>query len=299
VIIDPIDIKLIRQLELQGSISIPDIIAKFHIPKDEILLRIKNFEEAGFISGYGLKVSVPNLLGGKWYLCCAFTEARVQAKPETLVPLLEEKIENMTFPAGISPNLSFLFYTQDLKDSYKIINKMPGLDYAEIYKVNEYSVTIPVLLSSEDQELMLKLCDMKLDYQRINTIIFEPQTDTEVKYSRLIWHKRNRHGVITIFPQLNWNVVNNYAHLHVAVSTAIRSRELRKMIGSLGFSANLTAKFKKRFLQVEFDIWGFSDMQQIIAALDTIKRLEIVGCSFAHRNIICDGWLKGFIEHRI
>ena len=298
-IIDPIDIRMIRQLEFQGSITMHEIIAKFHISRDEILLRIKNFEDEGFISGYGLKLSVPNIIGGRWYLCCAFTEASSHLKPEKIIPFLEEKIENITFPEGVSPNLAFLFYTQDLRDSYKAINKMPGLKFAEIYKVNEYSVALPMILSAEDQQAILELCDMKLNYERIHAILYEPKNEADTQYGRLIWHKKNRRGVVSIYPDLNWNVVKNYAHLHVAVVTKIRSKELRKMINGLGYSANIAAKFKKRFLQLEFDIWGFSDMQRIMNSLQSLGKIDIAGCSFAFRNIVCDRWIKGFVEHSV
>lgn len=294
-IIDPIDIKLIRQLELDGSISMDDIMGKFHITREEIMLRVKNFETTGFIAGYGMKLSVPSFAGGRWYLCCAFTESSGLA-PERSVPYLEETIENRTYPKGTGPNVSLLFYTRDLKESYRLVNKLPGLDYAEIYKVGEYNVTIPVILSSEERQALLELVDRKLNYDALHRLIYEPASDADTACARLIWQRKNRRGVIRIFPNLNWSVIKNYAHVHIAVETKTRTRELRKQISRLGFSANIAAKFKKRYLQVEFDLWGFADLHSVLGALARIKRLNVAGCSYAYQNSVSGDWLKSFIE---
>lgn len=273
-IIDPIDIKLVRQLESQGGISLAEIIAKFHITKEEILLRIKNFEDTDFISGYGLKLLVPAIIGGKWFLGCASIESSGEIKPEANVPFLEEKIENLTFPAGVSPGLSILFYTQDLKNSYRLINKIPGLKYGEVYKVSEYNIVFPKMLLKDDWQIITELCNTKLNYKLIHSILYEPTSVADIKLSRLIWHKKNRHGVLSIYPNFNWSIIKNYLHLHLAVITKMRSKELKKIINNCGFSANITSKFKKQYLQLEFDAWGFSDIQTIISSLKKDKQIN-------------------------
>ncbi|HEC88438.1 MAG TPA: Lrp/AsnC family transcriptional regulator [Thermoplasmata archaeon] len=299
-IIDPIDLKLIRQLELHGSIFLTDIIAKFQITKEEILLRVKNLEDSGFIKGYGLKLFIPGIVGGRWYWGCIALETTRQFKPERSVPLLEEIVENVVFPAGVCPQLSLLFYTQSLKDTYKIINKTAGVKYAEIYKIGAYNVKVKQVLLKDDWKLIKKLYEElpTLNYNRINTLINSPSTDDEIKLSRLLWTKKNRKGVVSIFPDFDWSVVKNYLHLHVAVTTNIRIKELRRLINSLGCSGNIASRFKKRYIQLEFDLWGFSEMQSILSSLKQIKRITVEGCSLAYKNRIYNGWIEDYIAQK-
>ena len=299
-IIDPIDLKLIRQLELQGSISVDEIVSKFHITREEIFLRIKNFEDSGFITDYGLKLFLPKIAGGRWFWGCAATEATARFKPEKSVPYLEEIVENLSFPIGVCPNVSLIFYTKNLREAYRVINKTPGLRYAEIYKIDEYNVSIPTVLTERDWQLIAQLYLMpKLHYSKINTILYEPKSDAEIKMSRLVWSKKNRKGVILLFPHFNWAIIKNYLHLHLAIITKMRSKELRRLVNKLGYSANITSRFKKRYLQIEFDVWGFSDMQTIIDSLERIGKMTIEGCSFAYKNRIYNEWIEDYIAKKI
>ena len=299
-IVDPIDLKLIRQLELQGNISINEIINKFHITKEEIFLRIKNFEDSNFISDYGIKLFPPRIFGGKWHWVCVAIESTPKFKPEKSIPYLDEIVENITFPRGVSPDVSLLLYTQNLKETYKQIYKIPGVKYAEIYKVGEYNVSVPNVLLKKDWQLITKLLIMsRLNYAKIDQILYEPKSDTDVKLSNLIWSKKNRKGIVSIFPNFNWSIIKNYSHLHLAIATKMRTKELRKLINKIGFSANITSRFKKRYLQVEFDIWGFSDLQITINSLNQADNLTIVGCSFAYKNRICNKWIKDYINEKI
>lgn len=298
-IIDPIDLRIIRELELHGSVSVNEITGKFNISDEEVLSRIKNFEDSGFITNYGLKLSIPTITGGRWSWGCASIEAEPDVKPEKKIALLEESIENLSFPSGVAPNLSLIFYSRDLKDSYRTINKIPGIKYSEIYKIKEYNILMPRVLIKEDWRAIAELLNSKLRYANIHSILFAPVLETDIKLSRLMWHKRNRQGIISIFPNFNWCVIKNFLHLHLAVVTSLRIKELGRIINSLGFSANITSRFKKRYLQLEFDIWGFGDFQTIIEALKDIKRLSVEGCSFAYKNKIYDEWIKEFIGTKV
>lgn len=300
-IIDPIDLKLIRLMELHGNVSINEIIAKFQITKEEILLRIENFEDSGFIGCYGVKLFLPGITGGKWYWGCIVSETTSRFKAERSIPCLEEIVENLTFPAGVCPDVSLLFYTKKLSETYKIINKTPGIKYAEIYKIDEYNIKVPKILLKDDWQLIAQLYNdlSNLNYAKINTFVNEPKTADEVKLSRLIWSKKNRKGVISIFPGFNWSVIKNYMHLHIAVTTTIRKKELRRIVNKLGSSGNITSRFKKRYYQLEFDIWGFSDMQTTFKALREVPKLTIEGYSFAHKNRIYNDWIKEYLKEKI
>lgn len=300
-IIDPIDLKLIRLLELHGSIPIHDIISKFQISKEEILLRIKNLEDAGFIEEYGIKLFLPAIMGGKWYWGCISAETTNYFKPERSIPCLEEVVDNLTFPQGVCPNTSLLFYTKKLKETYRIINKIPGIKYAEIYKIDAYNIRVPKIMIKEGWQLIAKLYDQlrQINYEKINSLVNDPATEGDIKLSRMIWSRRNKKGIISIFPTFNWSVLKNYAHLHLALTTTLRVKELRKIINRVGFSGNITSRFKKKYIQVEFDTWGFSDMQKILSTLRDIPGITIEGYSLAHRNVIRNAWIKKYITENI
>lgn len=295
-IIDPIDLKLIRQLELLGSVSLADFVSKFHIATEEVLLRIRNFEESGFIAGYGVKMFIPAILGGRWYRGCVFAQAADPVAPEKTIPYLEEVIHNHTYPRGVSPDISLLFYTQDLKNSYQTANKLPGIKFCELYKVGEYTVDTPRILLRNDWATISTLFKGKLTYARIHRMLNESETENDVRLSQLIWHKKNRSGIISVYPNFNWGAIQNFAHVHFAVTSRMRVKELRKYITTSGLTGTITSRFKKRFLQIEFDLWGFSDLQTVIQALSLPRRISLEGCSYAHRNVVYDEWLQRFIS---
>ena len=300
-IIDPIDLKIIRLLELHGTIPIHEIMSKFQISKQEILLRIKNFEDAGFIEEYGIKMFLPAIMGGRWYWGCIAAETTQYFKAERSVPCLEEIVENLTFPSGVCPNISLLFYTRKLKETYRLINKTPGIKYAEIYKIDTYDIKVPKIMISEGWQLIAQLYDQlrQINYQKINKLVNNPVTENEIKLSRMMWSKKNRKGIISIFPTFNWSILKNYAHLHLALVTKLRIKDLRRIVNRIGFSGNITSRFKKRYIQVEFDTWGFSDMQKILSTLSTIGGIAVEGYSIAHRNIFRNAWIKKYIKENI
>jgi DNA-binding Lrp family transcriptional regulator len=301
VIIDPIDLKIIRLLELHGIIPLHEIISKFQISKQEIFLRIKNFEETGFIEEYALKLFLPAIMGGRWYWGCIAAETTDYFRAEKAVPCLDEIVENLTFPKGVCPNVSLLFYTRKLKETYRIINKTPGVKYAEIYKIDSYDIRMPTIMVQEGWPLISGLYDRlrQMDYEKINTLVNDPVMENDIKLSRMIWTKKNRKGIISIFPAFNWSLLKNYAHLHLGLTSKLRVKELRKIINRIGFSGNITSRFKKTYLQVEFDIWGFSDLQKIFNTLGDIAGITVEGYSLAHKNIIRNAWIKKYIEDNI
>ena len=146
-IIDPIDLRLIRQLELQGSISVDEIVSKFHITREEIFLRIKNFEDSCFITGYGMKLFLPKITGGRWFWGCAATEATARFKPEKCVPYLEEIVENL---AGN------VFMTVGKRGLAYFAIDVAGVDYIpdvnvqafEVYQVPaSLALTVPMVIA--------------------------------------------------------------------------------------------------------------------------------------------------------
>jgi DNA-binding Lrp family transcriptional regulator len=300
VIIDPIDLNLIRQLELQGTIPVQDFMSKFHISRKEILLRIRNFEDTGLISGYGFKLFLPGIHGGKWYWACIAGDATGRYRKQHSIPFMEEIVENLSFPSGVCPNISMLFYTENLRDIKMLSTKLSGMKYTEVYKVGEYNISMPRILLKEDWQRLHDLYNTKnIDYTKIYAITNSPKSEREIQLSRLVWTRRNRQGIMAIAPDLDWSVIKNYMHIHLAVVTKMRAKDLRRVLRDIGFVGNIASRFKKRYLQIEFDMWGFSDLNTIVNKLSKVDKLSIEGCSFAFRNTVYDEWVKNFIQEQI
>ena len=299
-IIDPIDLNLIRQLELQGTIPMQDFVGKFHISRKEILLRISNFEDTGLISSYGFKLFLPGIHGGKWYWGCIAGEAAPTLSVKKSIPYLEEIVENLSLPPGVCPNVSLLFYTRNLRDVRVLAHRLPGMKYAEVYKIDEYSVAVPRVMLDADWQLMYELYNTRrLDFALLNNITNNPKSEREVLLSRLVWTRKNRQGILAVAPNFDWSVIQNYMHVHFAVVTKLRVKDLHRLLKNIGFVGNIASRFKKRYLQVEFDLWGFSDLYTVVHELTQIEKLTIEGCSFAYRNRIYDDWVKDYIQTQI
>ncbi|UCF70448.1 MAG: Lrp/AsnC family transcriptional regulator [candidate division WOR-3 bacterium] len=299
-IIDPIDLNLIRQLELQGTIPVHDFFSKFHVSRKEILTRIKNFEETGFISSYGFKLFLPGIHGGKWYWGCIAGEATSKFRLGETIPFLEEMVENLSFPPGVCPNISLLFYAKNLKEIKQLSHKLTGVKYSEVYKVGEYNIAMPRVLLKDDWKLIDDFCNTtKISYSMIHSLLNNPKSGREMELSRLIWTRKNRQGILSIAPNFNWNIIKNYMHIHLAIVTNIRVKEIHRILKDIGYVGNIASRFKKRYLQVEFDLWGFSDFRIVVQALSRIERLTIEGCSFAYRNRVYDDWVKDYVQDQI
>ncbi len=297
-IIDPIDLKILRHLESQGYVPIDEIVSKFHIKHDEIFLRIQNFEEQGLIRGYGIKLFIPGIAGGKWYRGCAFVDADFEPEIARAYPLTEEMIVNTTIPHGILPSYSYFFYARDLKHCYRLLNKTFGVKYVEIYKIAEYNISVPYELTKEEWQLIYQVLRSKINFARIYEITENPANDADVQLARLMQNRKNRHGVFSIFPNINWGLIKNFAHIHLAITTRMRPNELKKFLKQYVIPADIFSKFKKKYLQLEFDLWGFSDMIKILEQIKRERRITIHGISIANHNEICDDWIKSFLKEK-
>ncbi len=297
-IIDPLDLKILRHLESQGFVPIDDIINKFHISRDEIFLRIKNYEEQGLITTYGVKLFTPAIAGGKWYRGCAFVDADIEPDFKNVYPLIEEVIVNTTMPSGILPAYSYIFYGRDLKHCYRLINKTVGVKYVELYKIAEYNISIPRELTKEEWQLIDRLIRSKITFDRIYEILENQGTDADVQLARLMLNRKNLRGIFSVFPNINWRIIKNFAHIHLAITTRMRPNELKRFLRKYGIPADIYSKFKKRYLQLEFDLWGFVDMTRVLNQLKRERRIAIQGISIADHNEICDDWIKTFIKEK-
>lgn len=297
-IIDPIDLKILRHLEAQGYVPINEIINKFHITRDEILLRVKNFEERGLIKDYGIKLFTPSIAGGKWYRGCAFVDADFEPDLKNVYPLVEEVIVNTVIPSGILPAYSYIFYSRDLKHTYRLITKTRGVKYAELYKIAEYDVPVPREMTVEEWQLIYNLSRSKISFDRIYQILDDPQNSCDIQLARLMLNRKNLYGVFSIFPNIDWSIVKNFSHIHFAISSRMRPNELKKFLRRHSVPADIFTKYKKKLIQFEFDLWGFADLTKVVNKLKMERRISVLGISIAHHNEICDEWIKNFVREK-
>ncbi|MEO0161164.1 MAG: Lrp/AsnC family transcriptional regulator [candidate division WOR-3 bacterium] len=297
-IIDPIDLKILRHLESQGYAPINEITNKFHITQEEIFLRIKNFEEQGLIAGYGIKLFIPAIIGGRWYRGCAFVDADVEPDIAKVYPLTEEKIVNMTLPNGVLPAYSYFFYARDLKYCYRLLHRTPGVKYVEIYKIAEYNIPVPQEVSTEEWRVIDQFIRSKINFSRIHEVMENPKSEADVRLGRLLLSRKNQQGIFSIFPSINWGVIKNFAHVHLGITTRMRPNELKRFLKQYVIPADIFTKFKKKYLQLEFDLWGFSDLSKILEWVKNERRITIHSISFAQRNEICDEWFKNFVREK-
>lgn len=297
-IIDPIDLKILRHLEAQGYVPINEIINKFHITRDEIFVRIKHFEENGLIKGYGIKLFTPSIAGGKWYRGCAFVDADFEPDLKNVYPLVEEVIVNTVLPSGILPAYSYIFYARDLKECYRLITKTKGVKYVELYKIAEYDISLPRELRSDEWQIIYRLIRSKINFYRIYQILDNPVNDDDVQLCRLLLNRKNLHGVFSIFPNIDWSIVKNFAHIHFAVTARMTPNELKKFLRRHSVPADIYTKYKKKLLQFEFDLWGFADLAKVVNKLKMERRISVLGISIAHHNEICDEWIKNFVREK-
>ncbi|MEO0185516.1 MAG: hypothetical protein ABIL20_06930, partial [candidate division WOR-3 bacterium] len=242
----------------------------------------RNFEEQGLITGYGTKMFTPAIAGGKWYRGCAFVDADIEPDLKTVYPLIEEVIINTTIPPGVLPAYSYILYSRDLKHCYRLISKTAGVKYVELYKISEYNFSVPRDLTKQEWQLINELIRSKITFRRIYEILEKPATDTDVQLARLMLSRKNLRGIFSIFPNINWSLIKNFTHIHIAITTKMRPNELRRFLRSYGIPADVYSKFKKRFLQLEFDLWGFAEMAKVINQLKREPRVTIHGISIAH-----------------
>jgi hypothetical protein len=173
-----------------------------------------------------------------------------------------------------------------------------GVKYVELYKIAEYNISIPRELTKEEWQLIDRLIRSKITFDRIYEILENPGTDADVQLARLMLNRKNLCGIFSVFPNINWRIIKNFAHIHLAITTRMRPNELKRFLRKYGIPADIYSKFKKRYLQLEFDLWGFADMTRVLNQLKRERRIAIQGISIADHNEICDDWIKTFIKEK-
>uniref|UniRef100_A0A7C6EAL4 Lrp/AsnC family transcriptional regulator n=1 Tax=candidate division WOR-3 bacterium TaxID=2052148 RepID=A0A7C6EAL4_UNCW3 len=294
--IDQIDLKIIRALENGNRPFLTTVASQWQIKKEEVEARVKKFEAERLIKGYKMIISIPSFLGGDWTLGCLLG---IASNPTKVVSVLAQKLNfiievfhNLPVPEGIGPNLNILFYTQDFPTSSQIIKETEEFDYVEVYKLQEYAIPVPTILSSAEQELIRKIYNNPtvqvpelLDNQTLEWI--------EEKINQLL---SPPNGIARLLPELDWQVCENFAHIHFLIEKGtlsnLSSNEIPESYRSLLKTMVWTSQpFQNRFYQVETDIWGVNDFSTKVKMLKGAG-VKVKGFILAETNQIINDWIS-------
>lgn len=302
-IIDLIDLKIIRELEI-GKRMFPDLaIRKLSILKEEFFSRIARLEATGLIKNYKASLFIPPLLGGDWSFGGG---VGITSNPEIVteqitqgLPFVVEFWHNFAFPLGIGPNLSFSFYSKDLPTSAQFIKEIKELDYLEVYKLREYSFPIPFPLSTDDKKLLREInLAPTISLAALANVINQDISWTQEKLKRLITNpdcidavSNTDFSVMQILPELNWRVCENFCHTHFI----IEPYGSKLPVPNSDFQIVLEGRaFREKFYQLEADLWG---LNQLVSKLNIIQlsNVKIKGITFAESNLVINHWVPNLL----
>jgi DNA-binding Lrp family transcriptional regulator len=302
-IIDLIDLKIIRELE-SGKRMFPDLaIKKLSILKEEFFSRLARLEATRLIKSYKASIFIPPLLGGDWFLGGG---VGITANPEKVteqitqgLPFAVEVWHNFAFPSGIGPNLSFSFYSKDFPSSTQFLKEIKELDYLEIYKLREYSFPVPFPLSAAEKKLLREInVAPTISLETLANIINQDISWIQEKLNRLITNpncidavSNTDFSIMQILPELNWRVCENFCHTHFI----IEPYGSKSQVPNSDFQIVLDGRtYREKFYQLESDLWG---LNQLASKLKIIQQsnVNIKGLTFAESNLIINHWVPNLL----
>lgn len=328
-IIDLIDLNIIRELE-NGCRAFPGlVIKKLNITKEDFFSRLARLESIGLIKDYKASVFIPALVGGDWLLgcgigitpnqekafehltqvlpACASTCAVGTADRHADGPFLLEVWQNISFPVEFGPNLSFTFYCKDLPSVEQFVGEFDHFSYIEFYNLRKYSFPVPLPLATDEKKLLRAINanptvvfneSACAEADRLVNIVNQEPPWIEEKLNRLMSnhdHFDDRSygvaGIMQILPELNWQICENFCHIHFMVEHP----DAKLPMPNSDFQIVLAGKpFRDKFYQLESDFWGFD---QLASKLRIIQQsgFKIKGFVLAGSNIIINSWTQSLL----
>ena len=302
-IIDLIDLKIIRELE-SGKRMFPDLaIKKLSILKEEFFSRLARLESTGLIKDYKASVFIPPLLGGDWFLGGGVS---ISSNPEKAteqitrgLPFVVEVWHNFAFPLGVGPNLSFSFYSKDFPSSTQFLKEIKELDYLEVYKLREYSFPIPFPLSADEKKLLREInVAPTISLAALANVINQDISWIQEKLNRIITNPNGIDGVsntdvsfMQILPELNWRVCENFCHTHFIIELYGSKLQVPNSDFQIVFEGRA---FREKFYQLESDLWS---LNQLVSKLNIIQQsnVKIKGITFAESNLVINHWVSNLL----
>lgn len=306
-IIEPLDVTVVRLAEArsyclaQYTQDFSLLLDNAGLNQEDYLRRIHHLHQTGLIRAFHLTLVVPPLLGGNWVWAAMLAKTdKPFEHAENLtsrLPFVTEILFNSCLPQNIGPNLGLLFYSRDFDNEIRFIHAISGLQDVEVFKIQEYSYPVALPLSREEQAFVRFLAtNPQSDSNSIASAFGQNENWVRAKLERLLWTEKNHTGIIRIQADINWSVSINFGHFHFLLETGHRPEQIAKLIGDESFRIILSGRaIAGRYIGVETDVWGLSDLLRRVEFLEKINGIRVAGAIYHREVLINCGWVLKII----
>ena len=295
--IDRTDLNILRAIEWGGIVSHNTALRKLKLEDAEIRRRLKRMRDEKMVKSFHASVFVPPLLGNKWVWGCALIQTRkpadVAAAVRVRIPFVTELMFNASLPAAVGPNLSLLFYATNFSEVKRFLNEVPDIDYVEVYQIARYDFPLAQRFSSDESRLLRAIvAHPDAPLAELARVVRKPEDWTQAKLDRLVWDPENPNGVILVLPEVDWRTVENYVHVHFLLELSVTTKSVIDEAAKGGLVPVLDGQlFRDKYLQLESDVWGFSELLARKDALGGIAGINLAGLLIAEGNLVVSDWV--------
>lgn len=301
--IEPLDVTLVRLAEArsyslaQYTQDFSTLLENAGLNWQDYLKHIHHLHQTGLIRAYHLTLVVPPLLGGNWVWAAMLAKTdnplELAANLTSRLPFVTEILINSCLPQNIGPNLGLLFYSRDFDNEIRFIHATSGLQDVEVFKIQEYSYPVALPLSQEEQAFVRFLAtNPQSDSGSLASAFGQNENWVRAKLERLLWTEKNRTGIIRIQADIDWSVGINFGHFHFLLETGHRPEQIVKLIGDDNFQLILGGRaITGRYIGVETDVWGLSDLLRRVEFLEKINGIRVAGIIYHREVLINSGWV--------
>ncbi len=302
VVLEPADLKALRIAEVWGWFPEEAELSPAGLDEAEYGRRLERLLQGGLIRSFHLTLVVPPLLGGNWVM------AALQVKsddPHSLaedivsrLPFVTEIFINTSLPSGIGHSLALIFYSRDFKNETRFIQNFSATSEVEVFRVEEYTFPVSLPLSREERAFLQFLYqNPTLPPGEIARSFGQSVNWVKAKISRLYWSRNNPAGVFRMQPSIDWSRCANFGHFHFLLETGHKPEMLEKMIAGQGFELVFWGRTgKRRYVEVESDVWGVADLLDRVSFLEKINGVRVAGVVHNRETIINDRWVKNIVS---
>ncbi|MEO0085390.1 MAG: hypothetical protein ABIK37_02025 [candidate division WOR-3 bacterium] len=296
------DLVALRLAERRGWFPSETELAEVQLTREEFGRRLRRLKEAALIREFRATLAVPPLLGGDWVWGAVLAQT---AKPLNVasaliakLPFVTEVMLNSGLPEGLGPNLALLFYSREFDTEARFIQSVAGVEYHEVYRVAEYSFPVAMPLSSDERLLVRHLVkNPAADIPAIGAALGRDEKWVRAKLDRLLWNELNGSGVLRVQPELDWSRVENFGHFHFLIETGHRPEQLTRLTSEQGLSLVLGGRlFRNRYVQLEADVWGVSELMDRVTFLNQIAGIRVAGVAWNRQATVNSAWVARLVE---
>jgi DNA-binding Lrp family transcriptional regulator len=299
--IDPTDLKLLRAIEWGGIIACNSAVKELKLDETDVRERLERLRREGLVKGLKATIFVPPFLGRDWVWGCTLIQARRPAAVADAIrrkiPFVTEVLYNTSLPAGIGYNLSVLFYATDFPEVEKFLSEIRDIDYVEVYEIGRYSFPLAQSFSADEMHLLRSVAEHPdADLALLAKLTRKPLNWVQTKLEALVWDPDNTKGVILVVPEIDWRRAENFAHIHFLLETSVAPDSVVTELKKQGFTSVFEGRrYRKKYLQLEADVWGFEDLRAKKAALDATQGVSLSGILMSEDNTVVTEWVSGLL----